>query len=153
MRQQQADIFAATGLKGFTLLELLIVIAIIGLLAAIALPAYNNYIKKSAYAEVTTGLSPYKSAVTDCFQSTASLTGCNSGSQSIPPSFSGKTEGALNGVTVSGGVITATPNAYKGILASDTCQLTPTASTANQGYLAWTYDVTFPCVTKGFVAN
>ena len=135
------------------MIELLIVVAIIGLLAAIALPAYNTYIKRSAYAEVIAGLTPFKTAVSDCFQSTGSLAGCDAGGQSVPPGFTGKTEGALNGVAVTGGVITATPNAVKGILASDTCRLTPSPSTANPDYLVWTYSASLPCVTKGYVAN
>lgn len=139
--------------RAFTLVELLIVIAIIGLLAAIALPAYNGYIKKSAYAEVLGGMAPYKAAITDCFQTTASLSGCNAGAQSIPQAFSGKTEGALNGLTVTGGVITATPNAYKGVLQTDTCRLVATPATSNTDYLQWAYDAGYACVTKGFVSN
>ncbi|MFA0509385.1 MULTISPECIES: pilin [unclassified Vibrio] len=51
-----------TNQKGFTLIELMIVVAIIGVLSAIAVPAYQNYVKKS---EATTGLAAAKSLVTN----------------------------------------------------------------------------------------
>lgn len=53
----------ATTQKGFTLIELMIVIAIIGILAAIAIPQYQNYIARSQFAESQVLLSGTKSAV------------------------------------------------------------------------------------------
>ena len=51
--------------KGFTLIELMIVVAIVGILAAVALPVYNNYMVKSKLTEATTTLDAARVAVNE----------------------------------------------------------------------------------------
>ena len=137
--------------KGFTLIELMIVIAIIGILAAIAIPSYQNYIKKAAYSEIPLAMSSIRTAVDTCYGIQKNLTVCDTAADIGETLPTGLTNKALNSITIAENtaVITATPNAYKGIEATETCILTPTADGADR--LIWEYSG--DCLTKGYVKN
>jgi len=123
--------------KGFTLIELMIVVAIIGILAAVAIPAYSDYTKKAKFTEVVQATQAVKAAVEVCASDLNTLTGCTQGSNGIPATIGASGGGVVAGkyvayVTTADGVITAQAiAALDGSTAGTgaTYVLTPTYST------------------------
>ena len=96
--------------KGFTLIELMIVIAIIGILAAIAVPQYSQYTKRARYAEVVVASSPIKTGINICVQANSSLVECDSFGEIGVTQSSVQSAGEVQSATITPGdaVITMT---------------------------------------------
>lgn len=116
--------------KGFTLIELMIVVAIIGILAAVALPAYQDYTVRAKVTEIMLAASGGKTAVSEFYQVNGALPAV--GSLTLPT----PTSTYVSGVVQSAGIITATgTNITQLGSATNTITLTPTADST--GVLSW----------------
>ena len=116
--------------QGFTLIELMIVVAIIGILAAIALPAYQNYTDKAKYTEIVASASAVKSAVEICLSIERKIASCTPGTNGVPAN-AGAT-GNITSVTfvetTDPITITVVPVAFGGVAATDTYVLSGAVS-------------------------
>ncbi len=144
--------------QGFTLIELMIVIAIIGILASVALPAYQTYTKKAKFSEVVLATGPVKTAVELCIQQANTIIQCADGGATnagavVAASVAGAMANAaaadsnLTSVALStAGLLTATADATLNVGAVvQTVTFTPVVSTLNS--VTWTIGGT--CLAGG----
>ncbi len=114
--------------RGFSLIEVMIVIAIIAILVASALPSYQKYTKRAHYMEIIQAAAPLKLAIAECFEITGSLYDCKSGNNLIPKKQYNTSSLISSSEVMSHGIIHIIPKNKYGLNSMDDYYLTPSTN-------------------------
>ena len=133
--------------KGFTLIELMIVVAIIGILAAVAIPQYSDYTSRARASSTVSELASIKDGISICASDAGGvLTNCTAGNNGVPTITATNN---LVGTAIAAGVISGTSGATTTAGTALTFTYTPT-SVAGASAMTWSMGASTLCsATRG----